>query len=50
MFELRELSGQEYVDRYAKRKETPEAGQPARIGHLVPVVAEQPVTAAAGVS
>ena len=34
MFELRELSGQEYVDRYAKRKDVVEAAEPARIGEL----------------
>src|SRR4051794_16798570 len=33
MFELRQLSGQEYVDRYAKRKaDVEDAPQPARIG------------------
>ena len=32
MFELRELSGQEYADRYAKRKDIPEAQPEAHIG------------------
>ena len=34
MFELRELSGQEYVDRYAKRKDVVEGAEPARIAAL----------------
>ena len=32
--ELRALSGQEYVDRYAKRKDVVEVVEPARIGTL----------------
>jgi 1-acyl-sn-glycerol-3-phosphate acyltransferase len=38
MFELRELSGQEYVNQYAKRKDTEEgtaAAEPARISSVV---------------
>jgi 1-acyl-sn-glycerol-3-phosphate acyltransferase len=34
MFELRELSGQDYVDRYAKRGETAEEIGPARVATL----------------
>jgi 1-acyl-sn-glycerol-3-phosphate acyltransferase len=34
MFELRELSGQEYVDRYAKRGEAADEAGPARIATL----------------
>ena len=34
MFELRELSGQDYVDRYAKRKDVVEGAEPARIAAL----------------
>ena len=34
MFELRALSDQEYVDRYAKRKDVAEVVEPARIGTL----------------
>src|SRR5207302_613867 len=34
MFELRALSGQEYVDRYAKRKEVAEVAGEAKVGSL----------------
>ena len=39
MFELRELSGQDYVERYAARKGTVEDIEPARVAHVVPVAA-----------
>ena len=44
MFELRALSGQEYVDRYAKRGEAAEVVGEAKIGHLP--VEPTPVAAA----
>jgi 1-acyl-sn-glycerol-3-phosphate acyltransferase len=37
MFELRELSGQEYVDSYAVRKGSPEAADPARVASAIEV-------------
>lgn len=42
MFELRALSGQDYVDRYAKRKDTPEASEPAVVGRPVDGPADGP--------
>ena len=39
MFELRELSGQEYVERYAARKGTVEDIGPARVAQVAPVAA-----------
>jgi 1-acyl-sn-glycerol-3-phosphate acyltransferase len=39
MFELRELSGQEYVDRYAKRHDVVEAAEETRVAALVSVPA-----------
>jgi 1-acyl-sn-glycerol-3-phosphate acyltransferase len=52
MFELRELSGQEYVNVYAKRRDTAESGG-ADLAHIGPVAEvpgplPQPVIAAAG--
>lgn len=52
MFELRELSGQEYVNAYAKRRDTAESGG-ADLAHIGPVAevpgpVPQPVIAAAG--
>ncbi|MBV9933557.1 MAG: 1-acyl-sn-glycerol-3-phosphate acyltransferase [Actinobacteria bacterium] len=37
MYELRELSGQEYVNQYAKRKDTVEAADPAKVQSIVDV-------------
>jgi 1-acyl-sn-glycerol-3-phosphate acyltransferase len=37
MFELRELSGQDYVNTYAKRKDTVEAADPAKVQSIVDV-------------
>ena len=37
MYELRELSGQEYVNTYAKRKDTVEAADPAKVQSIVDV-------------
>jgi len=39
MFELRELSKQKYVERYAARKGTVEDVEPARVAHVAPVAA-----------
>ena len=39
MFELRELSEQKYVERYAARKGTVEDVEPARVAHVAPVAA-----------
>jgi 1-acyl-sn-glycerol-3-phosphate acyltransferase len=46
MFELRALSGQDYVDRYAKRGEVVEVAGEAKVGTL-PLEAPQPVGASA---
>jgi len=45
MFELRALSGQDYVDRYAKRK-APEGAETARIASLPAVADDRPLVAA----
>ncbi|MBV9664153.1 MAG: 1-acyl-sn-glycerol-3-phosphate acyltransferase, partial [Actinobacteria bacterium] len=50
MFELRELSGQEYVNTYAKRKDTVEAADEAKVKSIVDVTdgAQSPSVAVAG--
>jgi 1-acyl-sn-glycerol-3-phosphate acyltransferase len=50
MYELRELSGQEYVSTYAKRKDADEAAgaEQARIGPFGETVGAQPAVAVAG--
>ncbi|HZQ83554.1 MAG TPA: lysophospholipid acyltransferase family protein [Acidimicrobiales bacterium] len=50
MFELRELSGQEYVNTYAKRKDTVEAADPAKVQSIVDVTDSAAATEVAAAS